>query len=116
LTRDLVEELDLFLYKKVGNQWQVTDTNWEKVRDGLVGKLTNCGVPYIKVEDGDYNKTGDLYLKHYYDGQELDVPYLEKTLSHVYTLWGRPVHIETLVDNKPILFSYSGLRNFKKML
>lgn len=116
LTKELVEELDLFLFKKVGIQWQVTDTNWESVRDGLVSKLTNCGIPFIVVEDGDYEKNGELYLKHRYEGQELDIPYLERTLVHVYNLWGRQVHLESVNGGKPVLFSYNGTRNTKKLL
>ncbi|HEX3031530.1 MAG TPA: SpoVR family protein, partial [Bacillota bacterium] len=33
LTKELVDKLDLYLYKKNGHQWQVSDTAWETVRD-----------------------------------------------------------------------------------
>ncbi|MDN5344575.1 MAG: stage sporulation protein [Clostridia bacterium] len=114
LTRELVEELDLFLYQKVGSEWVVVEKDWEKVRDGLVGRLTNCGFPYIVVEDGDYLRRGELYLKHCYEGLELDVPYLEKTLPYVYLLWGRPVHLETILDGKTAIFSYDGKKNSRR--
>ncbi|CEP67100.1 Sporulation stage V, protein R [Moorella glycerini] len=114
LTRELVEELDLFLYQKVGSEWVVVEKDWEKVRDGLVGRLTNCGFPYIVVEDGDYQRRGELYLKHCYEGLELDVPYLEKTLPYVYLLWGRPVHLETVIDGKTAVFSYDGKKNSRR--
>ncbi|BAF59824.1 MAG: SpoVR family protein [Pelotomaculum sp.] len=116
LTRELVEKLDLYLYKKVGFEWKIVEKNWEKVRDGLVSNLTNCGYPYIVVQDGDFNKRGELYLKHNYEGTELDVFYVEKTLPHVYTLWGRPVHLETVLNNKAVLFSYNGEKAEKKYL
>ncbi|MBC7325697.1 MAG: SpoVR family protein [Moorella sp. (in: Bacteria)] len=114
LTRELVEELDLFLYQKVGAEWVVVEKDWEKVRDGLVGRLTNCGFPYIVVEDGDYQRRGELYLRHYYEGLELDVHYLEKTLPYVYLLWGRPVHLETVLDGKATVFSYDGKKNSRR--
>lgn len=116
LTKDLVDDMDLYLYKKVGYDWKVSQKDWEKVRDGLVSNLTNCGYPYIMVLDGDFNKKGELYLKHYFEGVELDVFYLEKTLPHVYTLWGKTVHLETMLDNKPVLFSYNGEKGSKKFL
>jgi len=116
LTRELIEEMDLYLYKKVGYDWKITDKDWEKVRDGIVAGLTNGGFPYIVVEDGDFNKRGDLYLRHCFEGIELDVFYLEKTLPYVYRLWGRPVHLETVVDNKKVLFSYNGEKSTKKFL
>ncbi len=116
LTKELVEKLDLYLYKKIGFDWKIVEKDWKKVRDGLVNNLTNCGHPYIVVQDGDFNKRGELYLKHIYEGNELDVFYLEKTLPHVNTLWGRPVHLETVLDNKPVLFSYNGEKGSKKFL
>jgi len=116
LTKELVDDMDLYLFKKMGYDWKVSQKEWEKVRDGLVSNLTNCGYPHIVVEDGEFNKRGELYLKHYFEGAELDVFYLEKTLPHVYTLWGKPVHLETRLDNKPVLFSCNGEKVSKKIL
>ena len=42
LTKELVEELDLYLYKKVGYDWKVSEKAWENVRDGLINSLINC--------------------------------------------------------------------------
>jgi stage V sporulation protein R len=82
----------------------------------LVATMTNFGVPYIVVEDGDYRRNGELYLKHYYEGQELDVKYAEKTLQAIYSLWRRPVHVETVVDEKPTLMTFDGSRNTQAQL
>ncbi len=108
LTRELVEDLDLYLFQKVYTKWQVVDTEWEKVRDGLATLLTNGGFPYITVEDGDYKRNGELYIKHWHDGRDLDLYYLEKTLPYVYKLWGKTVHFETMVENKKVLYSFNG--------
>ncbi|CCO09471.1 SpoVR family protein [Desulforamulus hydrothermalis] len=116
LTRELVEELDLYLYRKIGHDWKIVEKNWEKVRDHLVSSMTNCGFPVIMVEDGDYGKRGELYLRHAFEDRELDIKYLEKTLVHVYQLWNRPVHLETKIDNKPALFSYDGDKGSRRFL
>ncbi|MEW5954139.1 MAG: SpoVR family protein [Bacillota bacterium] len=116
LTKELIEELDLYVYKKVGYEWKVVDKNWESIRDTLVQNLANSGFPYIVVEDGDFNLRAELLLKHLFEGIELDVYYLERTLPHVQTLWGRPVHLETVIDNKKILFSYNGDKISKKFI
>ena len=116
LTKELIEELDMYVYKKVGYEWRVVDKNWENIRDSLVQNLTNSGFPYVVVEDGDFNLRGELLLKHLFEGIELDVYYLERTLPHVQTLWGRPVHLETVIDNKKILFSYNGEKISKKFI
>ncbi|AQS59377.1 SpoVR family protein [Desulforamulus ferrireducens] len=114
LTKELVEELDLYLYRKIGHDWKIVEKNWEKVRDHLVNSMTNCGFPVIVVEDGDYQKRGELYLRHIYEDKELDIKYLEKTLVHVQRLWNRPVHLETKIDKKTALFSFDGEKGSKK--
>ena len=116
LTKELVDDLDLYLFRRVGYDWKITDKDWETVRDGLVSNLTNCSFPYIVVEDGDYNKQGELYLKHCYEGVELDVFYMEKTFPHVFKIWGRPVHLETVLDNKSVLCSFTGEKQSRKYI
>ncbi len=116
LTRELVEELDLYLYKKVNDEWVIVEKNWEKVRDGLVTSMTNFGYPYITIWDADYNGNTELLLHHHFDGQELDLPYAEKTLEHLYQIWSRPVHLETVRDEKPLRMSYNGERHSHAVL
>lgn len=116
LTEDLVKDLDLYLYKKEGDEWVVAEKNWEKVRDGIVASMNNFGSPYLVVENGDYRGNRELLLVHVFEGQELDMNYAEKTLQHVYMLWGRPVHLETIYDGKKILLTYDGERNSKSTL
>lgn len=113
LTRDLVRDLDLYLFKKQGQQWKVTDTEWETVRDGIVAKLVNGGNPYLLVEDGDYKGNGHLFLKHRHEGVDLDTYYLEKTLPYVFNLWGKTVHLETVLEGRPIIFSFDGTKNIR---
>lgn len=109
LTEELCEELDLFVYELVDDEeWRVTEKRWERVRDQLVANMTNFGFPYIVVADGDYNRNRELYLLHRYEGAELDLNYARKVLEHVYTLWGRPVHLETVVDGETLVMHYDG--------
>ncbi len=116
LTRELVEELNLFNYRKVGAHWQVTETEWEKVRDNLVQQLINGGHPRIVVIEGDYEGKGGLYLKHRHEGIDLDVVYLEKTLTLVQFLWGKAVVLETVVDTKKVIYeSFNGLVSRRQM-
>jgi stage V sporulation protein R len=111
-----VDELDLYLYERQGDQWVIVDKNWEHVRDGIVARMANFGNPTIVVEDGDYHHNGELYLRHIFDGHELDVAYSEKTLEHVHTLWGRPVHLQTLLEGEEVLLSYNGEKHARENL
>jgi stage V sporulation protein R len=116
LTADLVEELDLYVYELQDDEWVIVEKDWEKTRDMLVQSMTNMGYPVLHVEDGDYRGNRELYLRHAFEGRELDIAYAEKAMQHVYKLWGRAVHLETVVDNEPVLMTYDGHENSARTL
>jgi stage V sporulation protein R len=99
LTEELVERLDLYLYERRGEELVVVDKDWEAVRDRLASELGGNQIPVIVVEDGDYHGNRELYLRHVWDGRKLDLAWAEKTLEHVYRLWGRRVWLETRTEN-----------------
>ena len=116
LTKELVKQEDLYLFEKKNGNYQITDKDYEQVRDQLISMRVNGSFPYIVVEDGDYSKNGELYLKHGYEGTELDPPYLEHVLPYIYQLWGRSVYLETYVENKPIVYTYDGKKVSRRLL
>lgn len=94
----------------------IRTTGWQEIRDKLVNMLDNSGTPHINVINGDYDNAGQLYLRHEFDGRSLDVGYVEKTLPYIYSLWQRPVHLET-ADAKTgdkFVYSFDGKRSTKK--
>ena len=116
LTKQLIEDLDLYLYQKVGNEWRVVETDWEKVRDHICASRVNGGIPVLYVEDGDYNRNGELYLRHAYEGIELDLKHLDKTMPYLYQLWGRPCHLQTVLEGRDVVFTHDGKRTQRKFL
>ena len=91
-------------------RYVVVKDGWRAVRDQLVRGMDNCGIPVLSVKDGGYKNSGELYLAHEFDGRTLDPGYIGKTLPHIYSLWQRPVHIETRgKDNQALtVYSYNG--------
>ncbi|WP_166242011.1 SpoVR family protein [Paenibacillus turpanensis] len=116
MTKELVEDLDLYVFEKKGPEWKITDKSWENIRDQLVYSRVNGGFPVLKVYNGDYLRNGELYLKHYFEGIELDLKYCEKTLPHVYRLWGKTVHLETTVEDKRVVFTFDGKKHHRRFL
>lgn len=116
LTKALTEELDLYIFEKKGPEWKISDKAWENVREQLIQSRINGGFPYLVVADGDYRRAGELYIRHQYEGIELDLKYVERTLPYVERLWGKPVHLETVLENKKVLFSYDGAKHTRKFL
>ncbi len=70
--------------------------------------LTNFGRPFVLIEDGNYRNRGELYLRHRHEAIDLRIDYAKDTLKHIQTIWGRPVHLQTVVSNRPILLTYDG--------
>ncbi|SDQ06111.1 SpoVR family protein [Virgibacillus salinus] len=116
LTKEMVQEEDMYLFEKQGRDYRITEKDYEKVRDQLISMRINGGFPYIQVENGDYLRNGELYLVHGYEGIELDLKYLENVLPYIYQLWGRDVHMETYVEEKQVVFSYDGNKMHRRFM
>ncbi len=116
LTKELVKDLDLYIFEKKGPEWKITDKTWENIREQLVYSKVNGGFPSLMVKDGDFNRVGELYLIHEYEGMELDLKYVERTLPYVVQLWGKNVHLETFVEDKKIVFSCDGKKTSRKFV
>ncbi|WP_411567622.1 SpoVR family protein [Sporosarcina sp. GW1-11] len=114
LTDDLIKQEDMYVFQKQENLYKISDKQTDNVRNQLIGMRVNGGFPYIVVEDGDYMRNGELYLVHRYEDTELDLPYLEHVLPHIHHLWGRIVHLETVLENKSLVFSYDGHKVFRR--
>lgn len=116
LTKDLVMREDMYLFQKQGKEYKIVDKAWENVRDQLVSMRVNGGFPYLTVTDGDYMKNGELYIRHGYEGIELDIKYLEKVMPYIHQLWGRSIHMETVIEGKNMLYTYDGKSIHRKYL
>src|SRR5262245_37409987 len=111
LTEDLMRELNLFEFKPRGNEQVVTrvadEDNWRQIKETLIQNVGTGSIPVIKVTDSDYLHNRTLLLNHAHDGRDLQLEYAEKTLKYVHQLWGRDVALETLLDNRSTLLSFS---------
>lgn len=122
LTEKLFYDLELYTYegRKEGNEikYVIAEKDWQIVKELIVAHLSTFGQPLILVENGDYKGKRELYLKHAFDGIELDNEYQERTMEHIYYLWDRPVHLETIQlkkhqECKKVIFTYDGQRHSK---
>lgn len=116
LTEDFCRRHKLFTfsYNNRSSQDEIETREFKKVKDKLLGQLTNFGQPVIEVIDGNYQNRGELLLKHQFDGRELKSDYAELTLRNLCALWGRPVYIETLLENKPVHIGFDGKDYLRK--
>lgn len=110
LTLDFVREHKLFQfgYNEHTEYYEIESRAFPKVKQQLLTSLTNMGRPKIVVQDGNYRNRGELYLKHTFTGVELDLNYARDTLVNLERLWQRPVHIETMLEEREAIVSFDG--------
>lgn len=110
LTPEFCIEQNFFQYQynEETNYYEIADREFKAIKQQLLNNLTNHGRPFIYVTDGNFRNRGELYLSHRYQGVELKTDYTQDTLVNLQKLWSRPVHIETVIDEVPMIISYNG--------
>ncbi len=103
-----------FAYNNATEYYEIASREFYKIKKQLLDNLTNHGRPLIRVVDGNYGNRGELYLRHDYVGVELKQDYARDTLANLGKLWSRPVHIETVVDDKETILSFDGTNHEMK--
>jgi stage V sporulation protein R len=110
LTEDLMREMDMFEYQPKGGELVISkvsdEEHWHEVKETLLKNVGMGSIPVIRIEDADYRHNRQLYLKHEYDGRDLQAEYAEKTLAHLYQLWERDVWLETRLSNRKVCWGY----------
>lgn len=104
----LSNKLFTFRYNRDSDRYEVASREFREIKEKLLFSLTNFGQPFIYVEDGNYNNRGELYLRHRHEGVDLKADYARDTMRNIYTIWTRPVYLETVVDEKRRLLSFDG--------
>lgn len=110
LTPEFVMEQKLFSfrYNRDTDFYEIASREFQEVKEKLLFRLTNFGQPFIYVEDGNYHNRGELYLRHRHEGVDLKMDYARETMRNLHRIWTRPVHVETVVDDKRRLISFDG--------
>ena len=97
-----------FRYNRDTDLYEIASREFKEVKEKLLFRLTNFGQPFIYVEDGNYNNRGEIYLRHRHEGVDLKMDYARETMKNIHKIWTRPVHLETLADDKRRLISFDG--------
>ncbi len=110
LTLEFVREHKLFRfgYNSRSDVYEIESREFPQVKQQLLNSLTNRGRPIIAVVDGNYKNRGELYLEHKFSGVELQMDYARDTLENLQRLWGRPVHLETCLEDARAVLSFDG--------
>jgi len=116
LTKELAEKIGLFNYgyrlkrDRRGDQKKLTeehgvvelkDRDLDKIIENIIRPTINYGAPLITVDQVD----GDtLIMRHRDKIGPLDEKYMEKTMEYIFSIWGGPIELKTIINGK--LFTY----------
>ena len=105
-----------YAYNEDDNNYVVESRQFEQIKKRLLFNLTNFGKPWIYVIDGNYRNRGELLLRHEYNGIDLRLDRAADVLVNLQFIWGRPVHLQTVVDDRPQLVSFDGTEHSMRPL
>ncbi|MBI4410420.1 MAG: SpoVR family protein [Gemmatimonadetes bacterium] len=110
LTPDFVRKHGLFVYEyhPSTGQYVISDRDFAAVKEKLLFGLTNFGQPWIEVVEANHLNRGELVLSHRYEGVPLKLDLARETLENIHYVWKRPVHLETHVDEEPVVLGFDG--------
>lgn len=119
LTREFAEKQNLFcyFYNRRTRRYEIDSRDFEDIKRQLLFNLTNFGEPNIEIVDANYKNRGELYLEHRWEGIDLRLDYASDTLQNLYSLWQRPVHLMTEVEDKgTVCFTYDGQQHHNRVV
>jgi stage V sporulation protein R len=118
LTPEFCQEHKMFSYahQEQGDNYVIESREFEKIKQRLLFSLTNFGKPWIYVVDGNYRNRGELLLFHQHSGVDLRMDHAADTLSNLQYIWSRPVHLQTVVEEKPSILSFDGSEHSTRTL
>jgi stage V sporulation protein R len=110
LTEDFCREHGFFAYEydRTSRQYVIESRQFAKIKESILGSLTNFGQPIIDVVDANFGNRGELLLRHSHTGADLKMDWAETTLGNLTRLWKRPVHLLTRINDRPLRVTHTG--------
>lgn len=100
-TADFCEEYEFFEWKKYPNgEYKIESRDHKVIKNKLVKRYLNGGLPEIKLVDANFKGKGYLMLEHIWDDRILHEPYLKATLESINFLWNNEVYMTTKDKNE----------------
>ncbi len=118
LTPEVVDKLKLYIYvvqEEIDKIHLVrTRHTAEQVANIIINSFANSHIPNIEIIDGNFDDMDIIYLYHNHSGGDLDIKYAGETLRHIWTIWGNPVILETIINDQKCRLAVDKSGQFKK--
>lgn len=111
LTPEFVDAHRMYQYRRdpQTGRLSVVSRDFERIKQTFLAQITNMGQPFVEVLDGNYRNRGELVLGHRMRGLEIDASKASEVLKGLRILWGRPVHLMTVIREEPTVMTVEGL-------
>jgi stage V sporulation protein R len=115
LTEDFCREQGFFTttWDSRAKEWVIDSREFKQVKTQLLDMIATQGSPQIYVADANHGNRGELRLLHKHEGSDLQLDWAEATLANLVVIWGRPVCLDTVIEDQSIRISHDG-EEFKK--
>lgn len=108
LTAEVVDKLKLYIYSSKEEyqhiDYVITAHEAKEIAQIIINSFAHSGIPKIEIVNGNMENTGTMMLEHRWSGANLDKKYSEETLKHIWRMWGRPVVLNTMIDDKAVTY------------
>jgi stage V sporulation protein R len=95
-TPELCQKLSFYEYRRFPNgEWKITGRDFKAIKDKLLKKYMNGGLPDIRLTDPNHLGKGWFFMQHSWDGRPLYDKYARETIISVHKLWQNTVILAT---------------------
>lgn len=109
-TQEFCDKYEFFDWQKnPKGEYKIVSRDAKAIRNKLVQKHLNGGLPEIKLVDPNHRNMNTMLLQHEWDGRILYDPYVRETLASIYSLWNHDVVLATRnKNNEEIVYGCFG--------
>lgn len=110
LDEDFVRHHGMFstTFDPRSQRWVVDGDAFRDIKRRVLQAVASKGTPRLRVLDDNAHNRGELLLHHPHEGLDLDLAEADRVLANLATLWTRPVHLQTVLDEVPNTLTHDG--------
>jgi stage V sporulation protein R len=111
LTQEFCEKMEYYEYRRFPNgEYRITDRDFESIKDQLLKRYLNGGLPDIRLADPNHLGKGWFLMQHYSNGLPLYERYVRETLISMRRLWQNTVVLVTAnTDGEEFVYICDGV-------
>lgn len=118
LTPELVDELKMYIYVMQEGHDTIdfvrTKHTAEEVSKLIIDSFAHSHIPKIEIVDGNGGGAKQLYMVHRHSGADLNIEYAQKTMGHIWSIWGREVILDTIIEERTVRFIVNRQGKFQR--